>query len=115
VDNAGRRGPRLGVVRLSIVAGRVAVVGSCVVWLLLGLWREGRAEGGLSSDVLTLVLFMVSVALACVEKLCSVMNLVAVERDWVVVMTEGNEDARRSKSLDPPPPTPPHPPCSERG
>lgn len=40
-------------------------------------------------------LFAVVVLAACVEKLGSVMNLVAVERDWVVVMTEGNEPARR--------------------
>ncbi|KAL1888386.1 hypothetical protein Sste5346_009594 [Sporothrix stenoceras] len=40
-------------------------------------------------------LFAVVVLAACIEKLGSVMNLVAVERDWVVVMTEGNEPARR--------------------
>lgn len=40
-------------------------------------------------------LFAIVVLAACVEKLGSVMNLVAVERDWVVVMTEGNAPARR--------------------
>ncbi|CAK7231627.1 hypothetical protein SEUCBS140593_007991 [Sporothrix eucalyptigena] len=40
-------------------------------------------------------LFAIAVIAACVEKLGSVMNLVAVERDWIVVMTEGNAAARR--------------------
>ncbi|CAK7232317.1 hypothetical protein SBRCBS47491_008228 [Sporothrix bragantina] len=40
-------------------------------------------------------LFAVAVIAACIEKLGSVMNLVAVERDWIVVMTEGNPAARR--------------------
>lgn len=97
VDGAGRNARRLAVVRTSIVASRVSVVGSCVVWLLLGLWRDGTDEGGFGRDAVTLGLFVVLVALACVEKLCSIMNLVAVERDWVVAMTEDNEDARRSE------------------
>ncbi|CAK7266796.1 hypothetical protein SEPCBS57363_002274 [Sporothrix epigloea] len=40
-------------------------------------------------------LFAVAVIAACVEKLGSILNLVAVERDWIVVMTEGNAPARR--------------------
>jgi iron-regulated transporter 1 len=99
VDNAGRKGKRLGVVRLSVVAGRTSVVLSCVVCLLLCLRGNGSREWGLGTDVVTLGLFMMLVALACVEKLCSVMNLVAIERDWVVVMTQGNEDGRRSKCV----------------
>ncbi|CAK7562635.1 MAG: hypothetical protein SEPTF4163_000483 [Sporothrix epigloea] len=43
----------------------------------------------------SLGLFAVAVFAACVEKLGSILNLVAVERDWIVVMTEGNAPARR--------------------
>ncbi len=43
-------------------------------------------------------LLAAATAAACIEKLCAVLNLVAVERDWVVVMTEGDEAGRRSKS-----------------
>jgi len=34
--------------------------------------------------------------LACVEKVLAGVNLVVVERDWLVVITEGNEAARRT-------------------
>lgn len=101
VDGAGRRGRRLGVVRLSIVAGRISVAGSCAICILLDLRRGERHDWRLGTDAVALGLFIVLVALACMEKLASVMNLVAVERDWVVVMTEGNEHARHSKSTGP--------------
>lgn len=80
------RADRLVVVRASIVGQRVAVVVSCgLFWLLL---RNG------SSSPPSSTLFLLVVA-ACVEKLCAVMNLVAIERDWVVVLTRGNEAGRR--------------------
>lgn len=70
-------GDRLAVVRASIVGQRVAVVASCGLFWALELRRgaSGGAVGGW--------LFAALVLLACVEKLCSVMNLVSVERDWV--------------------------------
>ena len=82
------RGNRLKAVRISIVEQRLAVAASCgIFWFL-------HERQGLGSKQRT-GLFAVSVVLACVEKLSSVMNLVAVERDWVVVITQGNEGARR--------------------
>jgi iron-regulated transporter 1 len=92
VDEAGRKGAtngRLGIVRTSILGGRGAVVGSCVVFLLLQVLKSGRGDGDhgwkgtLSGRAVTLMLFVVLIALACVEKLCGTMNLVAIERDWV--------------------------------
>ncbi|KAK0648363.1 Ferroporti-1 [Cercophora newfieldiana] len=80
-------GDRLVVVRVSIVAQRVAVAGSCAVFAVLA---RGGMGGGVRGG-----LFAVAVGLACVEKLGAVMNLVAVERDWVVVITEGDEESRR--------------------
>ncbi|KAJ4418753.1 hypothetical protein N0V85_001308 [Neurospora sp. IMI 360204] len=81
---------RLTVVRASIVGQRLAVAASCgLFWALLELrlgWRASKLVDGL---------FGASVLLACVEKLAAGVNLIAVERDWVVVITQGNEDARR--------------------
>ncbi|OAA59802.1 Ferroporti-1 [Niveomyces insectorum RCEF 264] len=86
------RGDRLAVVRASIVGQRVAVVVSAGVF-----WVMARSTTTTTTTTphLTDGLFALAVAAACVEKLCSVMNLVAVERDWVVVITEGNEGGRR--------------------
>lgn len=85
-------GNRLTIVRMSILGGRLAVAMSCAVFWVM----EVRKEGGLDSRT-TDGLFAVLVVLACVEKLCAVLNLVSVERDWVVAITEGNEGARRGE------------------
>ncbi|KAK3398745.1 hypothetical protein B0T20DRAFT_453444 [Sordaria brevicollis] len=81
---------RLTVVRASIVGQRLAVAASCgLFWALLELrlgWQQSKLVDGI---------FGVSVLLACVEKLAASVNLIAVERDWVVVITQGNEEARR--------------------
>ncbi|ETS74302.1 hypothetical protein PFICI_14168 [Pestalotiopsis fici W106-1] len=83
------RGNRLTVVRVSIIGQRLAVAVSCAV-----LWLMERKAGSHTYSVMQ-GQFALVVLLACVEKLCSVMNLVSIERDWVVVMTEGNEVVRQ--------------------
>lgn len=83
------RGNRLTVVRASIVGQRLAVAASCGLFWALEL-RGQRIDGRFRDG-----LFALTIVLACVEKLCAVMNLVSVERDWVVIITEGNESARR--------------------
>lgn len=81
-------GNRLNVVRISIVGQRVAVGVSCgIFWILYK-----RSELG---SKLKMSLFVVLVLLACIEKLCSIMNLVSVERDWVVVISQDDDIARR--------------------
>jgi iron-regulated transporter 1 len=91
VGNWIDRANRLTVVRASIVGQRVAVTASCgIFWVMLA----PQSKGALSGRVLD-GLFAATVVLACVEKLCAGVNLVAVERDWVVVITEGDEVARR--------------------
>ncbi|OIW24970.1 hypothetical protein CONLIGDRAFT_656778 [Coniochaeta ligniaria NRRL 30616] len=88
VGNWLDRADRLTIVRTSIVGQRVAVAASCgLFWLML--------ERPLSTEALR-GLFAATVVLACVEKLSAGVNLVSVERDWVVVITEGNEAARRT-------------------
>lgn len=69
-------GNRLSVVRISIVGQRLAVAMSCGIFLVLERIRDLHTD-------LQNSLFAMVVGLACVEKLCSVMNLVSVERDWV--------------------------------
>ncbi|KMU79104.1 hypothetical protein CISG_07270 [Coccidioides immitis RMSCC 3703] len=69
-------GERLQVVRLSIVLQRIAVAASCVVFWILA---TEEISGGASKSWLLVLLTV----LACVEKLCSIMNLISVERDWV--------------------------------
>jgi len=82
------KGDRLKVVRASIVGQRLAVGASCsIFWLLYQ--RKGLGTK------LRVGLFAVSILLACVEKLCSVLNLVSVERDWVVVISRDDDIARR--------------------
>ncbi|KIH93365.1 solute carrier family 40 (iron-regulated transporter), member 1 [Sporothrix brasiliensis 5110] len=82
---------RLAAVRASILGQRVAVAVSCgVFWAMLA---KTAASPPVASG-----LFAVAVVAACVEKLGSILNLVAVERDWVVVLTEGNAPARRRVS-----------------
>lgn len=71
------RGDRLTVVRCSIIGQRVAVAASCaILWIM-------EQKVGLTNTRVTDGQFSLVVLLACVEKLCSVMNLVSVERDWV--------------------------------
>lgn len=73
-------GNRLQVVRLSIVLQRVAVAASCVILFSLKYgWLSPR-----SGTVMVTSLVAVT-ALACVEKLASIMNTVSVERDWVSI------------------------------
>ncbi|KFY06853.1 hypothetical protein V492_07688 [Pseudogymnoascus sp. VKM F-4246] len=71
-----------------IVLQRLVVAGSCIGFYILavGLQLPYGAEMGL------LVLLAM---LACVEKLSSIMNMVAVERDWVVVIAGEDQVALR--------------------
>jgi len=72
-------GDRLRVVRVSIVAQRVAVVLSCGGLLAVKDGVGGVDKGWVGGVVVMGVLAM----LACCEKLASVGNSIAVERDWV--------------------------------
>ncbi|BEJ11544.1 hypothetical protein CspHIS471_0200040 [Cutaneotrichosporon sp. HIS471] len=76
---------RLRVVRTSIVGQRVAVAISCIAFILL---VRGAAQDTLQSSVLLTLL----AALACVEKVCAIINSVSVEKDWVVVVAESDPE-----------------------
>ncbi len=86
-------GNRLAVVRTSIVGQRLAVAMSCAVFWAMEARGNALGVGAKNG------LFAAAVVLGCIEKLCSVMNLVSVERDWVVVISEGNAAARRGLFL----------------
>ncbi|KAI9041870.1 uncharacterized protein KD926_006415 [Aspergillus affinis] len=76
-------GNRLQVVRVSIVLQRIVVAISCIVFYLLAI--DMPMQGAIEKGALAALAL-----LACVEKLCSIMNLVSVERDWVVVVAGDN-------------------------
>ncbi|KAI0897301.1 Ferroporti-1 [Annulohypoxylon nitens] len=84
-------GNRLQVVRVSIVFQRLVVAMSCVVFYIMALHEE--LDGKTKAGMLALLSF-----LACIEKLCSIMNLVSVEKDWVVVVA--GEDQRALSVLN---------------
>ena len=61
----------------------MAVAVSCVVFYILTKTQD-------LPQVLRIGLLVVLIVMACVEKLAAMMNLVSVERDWVVVVA--NDD-----------------------
>ena len=63
---------------------RIAVAISCIIFYY-------SIKSGPASPAIRYCLLAVLSALACVEKLGSIMNLVAVERDWVVVIAAEEE------------------------
>ncbi|KAI7720498.1 putative Ferriportin iron efflux transporter [Hortaea werneckii] len=81
------RFPRLLVIRWSIVSQRLAVGLSCVLLFLL---QSDRISNDESSSPRWLLLPLC--LLAAAEKLGSVMNTIAVERDWVVAIADGSDD-----------------------
>lgn len=83
---------RLVVVRISIVLQRTVVAASCAVFWVL-------ATGLLDGDGWKFGLLGLLTALACVEKVASIMNLVSVERDWVVAIAQDDRDQLPSKPL----------------
>ena len=75
---------RLQIVRFAITGQRGAVVLSC-----LGFWA--LSQHVLNFPAFRPLLIVMLAVLACVEKLCSVMDVIAIERDWVVVIAENSE------------------------
>ena len=58
------------------VLQRLVAAGSCIVFYILTIGLP-VAHGGETGLLILLAL------LACIEKLCAIMNLISVERDWV--------------------------------
>ncbi|KZL64931.1 iron transporter [Colletotrichum incanum] len=77
---------RLKVVRASIVFQRLAVSASCAVFYVL---FRGLPHGDYGRPGLLALLSM----LACAEKLYSIINMVSIEKDWVVILAKGNTEA----------------------
>ncbi|PTB61595.1 hypothetical protein BBK36DRAFT_62629, partial [Trichoderma citrinoviride] len=82
-------GNRLQVVRVSIVFQRLVVAASCAIFYALAV------DLPLGSGVRAGLLAAVTI-LACVEKLCSILNMVSVEKDWVVVVSQRDSEALRT-------------------
>ena len=67
-----------------LVIQRMAVLVSSIVFLsLMTVFKDG-------SSVLKWSALLVTIALASIERLCAIANTVAIERDWVVVIADGN-------------------------
>lgn len=81
IDNSNR----LQIIRVSIVGQRLAVAASCAAFLCLLLLKDAMPTS------IALAVFVCLIFLACVEKLCIIMNTISVERDWVVVIANENE------------------------
>lgn len=67
---------RLKAVRLSVIVQRIMVAASCVIFYLLCLEIPSSTGAGVG-------MLVVLAVLACFEKLASILNSVAVEKDWV--------------------------------
>ncbi|TQN71685.1 Solute carrier family 40 member 1 [Colletotrichum shisoi] len=76
---------RLKVVRASIVFQRLAVSASCVILYVL---VRGLPLGEYGRPGLLALLSL----LACGERLYSIINMVSVEKDWVVVLAKGDTE-----------------------
>ncbi|KAK9456778.1 Ferroporti-1 [Dipodascopsis uninucleata] len=82
---------RLKVIRRSIILQRFAVVVSCLLFIAK-INSSAHDKYGLSIDIT----FMSALSIfACLEKLTSIMNMVSVERDWVVVIAGSSTDDLR--------------------
>merc|ERR1711900_46267 len=82
-------GNRLQVVRVSIVVQRIVVATSCVLFYILAIHLP-LGRGGKTGMLVALSF------LACIEKLCSIMNLISVEKDWLVVVCRKDQTALRA-------------------
>lgn len=78
---------RLQAVRLSIVFQRIPVAMSCIIFIFFS-WTD-------ESKPVERLMFAVLVLLACVDKVASIANIVAIERDWIIVITEVNNLRRQ--------------------
>lgn len=84
---------RLRAMQLSIVSQRIMVAMSCVMLLYLRLLPEpgfGPGEAPFS-----LLCFVTLVLLGVAEKMAAVANVVALERDWIVVVADAHGLKRR--------------------
>ncbi|KAJ5801084.1 uncharacterized protein N7518_003152 [Penicillium psychrosexuale] len=97
-------GNRLQVIRISIdrdkrirrskplttlVLQRLVVAASCVIFYLLAI-------GLPMTRVANTCLLVILTLLACFEKLCSVLNLVSVEKDWVLIIAGEDYECLRT-------------------
>lgn len=77
------RGQRLDVIRTSILLQRISVALSCFIFYYLLVYAQVPSW-------LVWGLFGTSVVFGTTEKNGAIMNTVAIERDWTVVMARGN-------------------------
>ncbi|KAH8686274.1 iron transporter [Ilyonectria robusta] len=76
----------MSVYALTRVFQRLAVASSCAIFYILYIRLSSSNNG-------RIVMLSVVSFLACVEKLYSIVNLVSIEKDWVVVLAENDISA----------------------
>lgn len=76
---------RLVVLRISIISHTMAVIVSCLVFLLIFAFEDSSLAG---IQPLSLILLCL---MAPIEKLASVMNSISIEKDWAVVIAKSDE------------------------
>ena len=76
---------RLQAIRRSILWQRSAVLVPCALFAILSSFKSGFGVW------IRFLLLGATTLLACVEKLYAVLNMVSVERDWVVVISNSDE------------------------
>jgi iron-regulated transporter 1 len=86
---------RLISIRHSILWQRGAVAVSCGLLLVLLHFSSSSSSQSQFSAVVFWVTFPASIFLACCEKLASIGNTVAIERDWVVVICDAVPELER--------------------
>lgn len=84
---------RLKVVRYSIIGQRLPVAASCAILWLMDRGLERMSQGHVIG-LLSALYF-----LAGVEKVSAMVNTIAIERDWVVAISEGDDAWRRGKCV----------------
>lgn len=84
---------RLRAMSLSIVCQRLSIALSCILILFLSHLPEPQFALSVSS-IISVICFAAVVLLGGVEKLAAMANLIALERDWLVIIAEA-ETLRR--------------------
>lgn len=80
--------------RNGAVGERFSVALSCAVFYLMAQW-----DNNLSLHNHHVLVLVVLTLLACVEKLCSIMNMVSIEKDWVIVIAASDDEALAGASV----------------
>ncbi|KAF2722816.1 putative Ferriportin iron efflux transporter [Polychaeton citri CBS 116435] len=84
------KGNRMSVARQSIIGQRLSVVASCSLLAIMASIAHLHQNQTISAVFLAIVS-----GFGVTEKLSAMMNMISIERDWVVTIAEGSEERLR--------------------